>query len=474
MCHDEACIHSLKEEQMCWLIPGVEMGAMPTKSDTEEADTEVSVGCLRLDGEIGKCTRKEMTNYIRAKHNGENPLIPHHSSIWMHAGKGNHQEGSWTGDDAHMHFELLMDQFDILFNLVHEVPDPRLARANDILSVTDLQRKQFMYGLAIQIDRSQGHMKRDPESHNTKNGDGMKVGVKGNQPHFRHAFSNQFPNGCTCAHWTQCRRALCKQDCSICAKAVREHGSNPHFQSVGYKGVDCVLTERGMSIKGIKRDEKCEMLDSEPDWGVTKSAIAEILETRGHFGLVGAACHAELAYKEHGWTRVKLMVKPEVTGSMTKLEELVMLAIKKIGQRARLGDARKCREVMAAYRNIAERGEEVTAERLNLWEKIHKRHRGVHNTEITDLLLAAGMTVEKRSEATIKKLKSQDANDEYRKKEMNEFNYKLKNKIRRRNRAGKYDDEAKRKAKLRKPAYRVNHAIDQVKRKRSNLIKKPK
>lgn len=251
MCHDECCIHSLKEERMCWLIPGIEMGAMPTKSDGEilhlsEADAEVGPGCLSLDGEIGKIYRKDLIEYIRAKHNGEDPLVPHHSSIWMHAGKGNHQEGSWTGNDALMHFEFLMDQFDVLFNLVHQIPDPKLARANDILNVTDSQRQQFMYGLAIQIDRSQGHMKRDPESHNTKNGDGMKVTTKGKQSHFRHTFCDKFPTSCT--HWRQCRRALCVPNCVICLKAVEQYGNHPHFQSVGYKGVDTVLTERDISI----------------------------------------------------------------------------------------------------------------------------------------------------------------------------------------------------------------------------------
>jgi hypothetical protein len=37
----------------------------------------------------------------------------------MHAGKGH--EGCWEGNDAYMHFELMMDQFYILFNLEHKV-----------------------------------------------------------------------------------------------------------------------------------------------------------------------------------------------------------------------------------------------------------------------------------------------------------------------------------------------------------------
>ena len=48
-------------------------------------------------------------------------MIPHCSTVHMHAGKGNGKEGSWEGDGANMHFELMMDQFDILFNLVLRV-----------------------------------------------------------------------------------------------------------------------------------------------------------------------------------------------------------------------------------------------------------------------------------------------------------------------------------------------------------------
>ena len=48
MCHDECCIHSLKEEKYCWLIPGVEMGAMPTKSDGEMPTKRAGLGCDQI------------------------------------------------------------------------------------------------------------------------------------------------------------------------------------------------------------------------------------------------------------------------------------------------------------------------------------------------------------------------------------------------------------------------------------------
>ena len=104
------------------------MGDMPTKSDGDichlsEADAEFAIqfgcGCLSLVGKPGWITRKDLIGYISAKRAGENPPVPHFSTVYMHAGKGH--EGSWEGDDANMHFELMMDQFDILFNLEHKV-----------------------------------------------------------------------------------------------------------------------------------------------------------------------------------------------------------------------------------------------------------------------------------------------------------------------------------------------------------------
>ena len=51
------------------------------------------------------------------------------------------------------------------------------------------------------------------------------------------------------------------------------------------------------------------------------------LKLEGHFVLVGAACHAELASREHGWARVKARVKPYADGTMSKLEEIVSRSI---------------------------------------------------------------------------------------------------------------------------------------------------
>ena len=87
-----------------------------------ESDCEFGCGSLSLDGKVGCITLKELTTYIKEKHEGKNPKIPLYSSVHMHAGKADHKEGlgSWEGVHAFMQFELMCDQFDALFNLAIE------------------------------------------------------------------------------------------------------------------------------------------------------------------------------------------------------------------------------------------------------------------------------------------------------------------------------------------------------------------
>ena len=166
-----------------WVIPGVDMGDFPSKSNGDinhlaEADAEFEPGCLTLDGEISQTERVDLLKYHKDRADpSADPLVPHHSSITMHAGKGH--EGSWYGDDALAHAELLMDQFDILFNLEDSVSDPKLSRASDIRNVTPEQRAKFKHGMVFQGDRSQGHLKRDPTCLNVNNQRGDLPGNSG-------------------------------------------------------------------------------------------------------------------------------------------------------------------------------------------------------------------------------------------------------------------------------------------------------
>ena len=117
-----------------------------------------------------------------------------------------------------------------------------------------------------------------------------------------------------------------------------------------------------------------------------------------------------MASKEHGWSRLKAKVKPLVTGAYTHLRTLVLAAIKQITQRARLEDNRRCREVMKAFRSLAALGGEATSDSLKLWQKKHKKHRGVHISEIADLQKTAGMQIDAQSERTLAKIRTEQEN----------------------------------------------------------------
>ena len=161
-----------------------------------------------------------------------------------------------------------MDQFDVLFNLEESVPDPKLATADDMRNITADQRRLFKHGMVLQVDRSQGHLKRAPDALNVNGGPGMNAGPGRKQPHFRSPFA-PLPDGCT--HWTQCRAALCEPNCAVCQAAVDKHGSHPDFQSIGKKGSKIVLTERGIPTAGVKAPDQLKLLQAQPDWGQTKS-----------------------------------------------------------------------------------------------------------------------------------------------------------------------------------------------------------
>ena len=147
---------------------------------------------------------------------------------------------------------------------------------------------------------------------------------------------------------------------------------------------------------------------AEPDWGSTKSAIAELYEKEYHFILVGVACHAELASKEHGWRRIKNKVKPYVDGTIGTLRRLVRDARKTSLQKARLEDARQCREVMKAYQPLAANGELCTFDRLDLWTKKHEKHRGVLNTETSALCFNMGMGISRSSDEALKRIENEN------------------------------------------------------------------
>ena len=101
--------------------------------------TEVGNGRISMDhggAESSPCLNGgmiEMTDmkaYIKAKHAGQNSIIPRHGDVTMKPGKNG--EGWWAGEEEQEQVELLADIFNAVFNTDLDVtgaPPPPLAAA---------------------------------------------------------------------------------------------------------------------------------------------------------------------------------------------------------------------------------------------------------------------------------------------------------------------------------------------------------
>lgn len=183
------------------------------------------------------------------------------------------------------------------------------------------------------------------------------------------------------------------------------------FTLSGRKGSNIVLAEMGHDVRALGAPAQKELIKTLDNWKLAsrKSQVQELFEDRGHFFLIGAACHAELASKEHGWARLKSKVKPYVNGKLSTLQDLIATVLPQIGQRERLLDNARTRRVMHAYRLIAEKGETATADQLKLYERKHSKHRDVHVGELAALATEADMEVTKREEQILKKMETEAA-----------------------------------------------------------------
>jgi len=228
----------------------------------------------------------------------------------------------------------------------------------------------------------------------------------------------------------------------ICQGAVAKFGHRPDFQSIGQKGSKKILYERGKLRAGMKAPEQKEVLNQEPDWGSTKSAIQELFEREGHCALIGVACHPEFASKEHGWRRLKQLTKWGVNGTMSKLKELVAEGRLKLGLKARLEDARQSRECMEAYRQLALLGQDVTFERLDKWIKKAKTHRGVMSSEAGAMKFHLGLKANSTTAAVLKRLQTRAANSKLKKALFDACNKRWTQKKRKAARAKSYGAQA--------------------------------
>ena len=112
------------------------------------------------------------------------------------------------------------------------------------------------------------------------------------------------------------------------------------------KGSQKILTERGKWVAGTLRPDAAKQLNTEPDWGSTKSAIAELYEKEYHFILVGVRqpnARYPTSAPEMGTDADRLRVsraagsRPEQGGGPRESRHAGAAALAPLGRCARLG-----------------------------------------------------------------------------------------------------------------------------------------
>ena len=112
---DEVCVFASEGELFCWRFEGMPKGATPAKNKgscrhvagvaTEAGNGRISMDHGGAEGSPapngGMIEMSDMKAYIKAKHAGDNPIIPRHADVTMKPGKND--EGWWAGVGKSVH-----------------------------------------------------------------------------------------------------------------------------------------------------------------------------------------------------------------------------------------------------------------------------------------------------------------------------------------------------------------------------------
>ena len=424
---DEVCVFASEGELFCWRFEGMPKGATPAKNKgaarhVAGVATEVGNGRISMDHGGAECSpcphggfieMSDMKAYIKAKHAGQNPIIPRHGDITMRPGKNG--EGWWQGEEKQEQVELLADIFNAVFNTDLDLtgaPPPPLAvaamvrlpcvfagnvRYNELADALEKTREDhpgvrggLPYVLALQLDRSQNHLAKYKSALNAKTmrkGRGFAKAPHQRSTHWPRAVVDfRQPNCLVSGNCEECRMS--------CARAV-ENGTQSTLQTIGRKGLVQVLSERGVVTRGKSGPELAEILGAHADFAAEKSAVQHILVKAGHIGFFGAVCHPELAFIEMKWAHVKQYLRKLVDDKEETLRRVLQdaFSIEACNVDAMRKDARHCRDTMHAYRHLRSQGSSVSPEEVAASAGVQKRHRVPYASLVAGLIVAAELPV---------------------------------------------------------------------------------
>ena len=184
------------------------------------------------------------------------------------------------------------------------------------------------------------------------------------------------------------------------------------FQNVGWKGMQCILEERGAWKPGLLEKECHKIVKEFSDFKAEKSMVEQTLEYYGCLAIFGAEGHPELAFSESKWAFVKFRVKPEVTGELQQLKKLVRHGFSLYSVDNARKDARRARDNMHLYRKIRAAGTALSPAVVKAGVGELKSHRRVFCTATGVLKLAINAPMTEEEVKAAKSLKRRRENAE--------------------------------------------------------------
>jgi hypothetical protein len=155
------------------------------------------------------------------------------------------------------------------------------------------------------------------------------------------------------------------------------------------KGMLAVLTERGLSRPGLKKECKiCDdsnsccakvILARQPDFQSQRSSIQEIIEERGHMCIMLPKYHCELNFIEFFWGAVKKYLRDNCDYTFNGLKERMPLALESV----QISTIRKWEHRMYRWMDAYRQGmncKDAQFEVRKFSSTLYKSHRRVPET----------------------------------------------------------------------------------------------
>ena len=354
--HDESCFKAGEQQTGAW-CPNKRQQCQD-KSDGPSVHfacfaVEYGNGCICMhpDDDVPPypVSLKELRAWYAADIAGEDVALLRTADVWMEPGYAVGKEGYWKSQEFWMQTRLACKIFKATMG-------PK-------------------FRLVAVLDWSQGHAAKAPSSLDAsalRLSDGCAT-----QPHMQ---STIYP--VTKVRGRAIKREFpCTPGCQECveeraAKSKLAGFKAAEFQCIGKKGARQICIERGIYREGWNLEHCVNALakhdDFTPRSAVDKAYVTELMGSFGYVALFGVKYHAECAWIERKWMRLKELVLPHLDGTLPKLHKLLKKHWKKFAISDAWKAARHCRETIRAYRIL---GNDVEMDGLEAARKVQKSHR---------------------------------------------------------------------------------------------------